>query len=61
MIEYKPSAVRDMIAVRLANLALNLASAHYRTMLRGTILYGMAAVRRDIAEGRDAPGKEWLG
>lgn len=61
MIEYRPSAVRDMIAVRLANLALKLASAHYRTMLRGAILYGMAAVRRDIAEDRDAPGEEWLG
>lgn len=39
---------RDRIAVRLANLVLRIATAHYRAFLRGTIEYGLASAAHDV-------------
>lgn len=54
---YRPT-LRDKIAQRLANLALMIATPHYRAMVGGAIEYGLRAAARDTAQQRTPPG-DW--
>jgi hypothetical protein len=47
---------RNRLAVRIANLALNLiADRGYRALIRGSIEYGLRAAARDIQDGSEMP------
>lgn len=49
--------MRDRLAAALCNFILRtLASEHYRKMVQGSVLYGLASAQRDQAEGRTSPG-----
>lgn len=48
-------ALRDRIAARLANAALLIATPWYRNMIRGSILYGLAAAADDVEPDVEEP------
>ena len=43
---------RDRYVVWLANRILRFASPRYRLLLRGSILYGLGAAKRDAEQGK---------
>lgn len=53
----KPS-LRNLIAQRLANLALRIATPTYRAMILGAIEYGLRSAARDEMQGRTSP-EDW--
>lgn len=52
------NSLRNRVAHRLANAVLRIADSEYRSMIAGSVEYGLRSAARDALEKRKAP-EDW--